>query len=124
MSSIPPTLGSSASLPNFGSAAPVSEDRKMLEAAISRLSQENAKHREELEQLAAIIRLRAGQDDVACLKPAAALNKILDSRDDLAKKADLLTEVIGNIKLLLTSRGAQATREILDYVRKKLGGSK
>jgi len=96
----------------------------MLEAAISRLSQENAKHREELEQLAAIIRLRAGQDDVACLKPAAALNKILDSRDDLAKKADLLTEVIGNIKLLLTSRGAQATREILDYVRKKLGGSK
>ena len=126
MSSSPTKPNSASSSSFLGESSPSStaeEDRKRLEAAISRLSQENARHREDLEQLAAVIRLRAGQDvDVSCLKPIAALNKILDSRDDLVKKSETLVEVIGQVRLLLSSRGNQAAKEVLDYVRKRLGG--
>lgn len=104
------------------------EERSRLEEAISRLSRENAKHREELEQLAAMMRLRSSSPvssvDVSCLKPTAALAAILDSRDDLAKKLTKLEALLAGIKAVLTRCSVAAlnqspVREIHEYVSRR-----
>lgn len=90
---------------------------EQLDQAVNRLTQENARHRETIEEIIRTLRLRGGQD-VDGLKPIEALKTILDARD---KNLDLLDRFREAIKTTRSLISEGRIRDTLEYIRIFLG---
>jgi hypothetical protein len=84
---------------------------ELLQSALQRLREENAKWREEMEEVANIIRLRAPSSDGLTIK--GAVKSILDERDKNLSRVDFYRSKMKSLmKLLIDGRFDEAKKEL------------
>lgn len=96
-----------------------SEEVENLERAVDRLMRENSGHRETIQELETLIRLRGGSG-VAGLKPVDALKHFLSEREMLLAKIEDYKQAIRTVRGLVFDGRLKETLEwIRVFVRKQ-----
>ena len=96
-----------------------SKDKIELEEVVNRLTNENTKHRETIEAIQTLLRIRAGSI-TETLKPIEGIRAILEERDTLNKKVEFLTEALLKIRSYVTDN---RIKDAVEWFRKHYNSS-